>query len=178
MDQRAKAEHDLRVIRSLMERATVYRAISAPTALLGGLLRPRRRCRHLLEQPGRRPDSRPDHSRPRLCHRLDRRARPYPGREYLLYLARGSKKPPSLYLLRNEAGPARNRSLPARSDCLYQLVLSTGYLGGSRTGSGRGLGRLLRPGAAFHLVVCAAFPECAGLGVPALRAGHTGWPTW
>ena len=28
----------LRVIRSLMERATVYRAISAPTALIGGLL--------------------------------------------------------------------------------------------------------------------------------------------
>jgi len=28
----------LRVIRSLMERATVYRSISAPTALIGGLL--------------------------------------------------------------------------------------------------------------------------------------------
>lgn len=38
MDQRLRAEEDLRVIRSLMERATVYRAISAPTALVGGLL--------------------------------------------------------------------------------------------------------------------------------------------
>ena len=38
MDQRLKAEEDLRVIRSLMERATIYRAISAPTALVGGLL--------------------------------------------------------------------------------------------------------------------------------------------
>lgn len=39
MDQkRAKAEADLRVIRSLMERATVYRAISAPAALVAGLL--------------------------------------------------------------------------------------------------------------------------------------------
>ena len=38
MDPRPKAEEDLRVIRSLMERATVYRAISAPTALVAGLL--------------------------------------------------------------------------------------------------------------------------------------------
>jgi hypothetical protein len=32
------AHEQLRVIRSLMERATLYRAISAPTALVGGLL--------------------------------------------------------------------------------------------------------------------------------------------
>jgi len=32
------ANQQLRVIRSLMERATVYRSISAPTALVGGLL--------------------------------------------------------------------------------------------------------------------------------------------
>jgi hypothetical protein len=32
------AAHQLRVIRSLMERATIYRSISAPTALVGGLL--------------------------------------------------------------------------------------------------------------------------------------------
>jgi hypothetical protein len=39
MDQeRSSAEADLRVIRSLMERATVYRAISAPAALVAGLL--------------------------------------------------------------------------------------------------------------------------------------------
>lgn len=38
MDQQLKAEEDLHVIRSLMERATIYRAISAPTALVGGLL--------------------------------------------------------------------------------------------------------------------------------------------
>jgi hypothetical protein len=37
-NQRSKAEEDLRVIRSLMERATVYRAISAPAALVAGLL--------------------------------------------------------------------------------------------------------------------------------------------
>ena len=37
MNERAAAEEHLRVIRSLMERATVYRAISAPTALVGGL---------------------------------------------------------------------------------------------------------------------------------------------
>jgi magnesium-transporting ATPase (P-type) len=34
----AKAEEDLRVIRGLMERATIYRAISAPTALVAGFL--------------------------------------------------------------------------------------------------------------------------------------------
>lgn len=33
-----QANEQLRVIRSLMERATVYRAISAPTALVGGIL--------------------------------------------------------------------------------------------------------------------------------------------
>jgi hypothetical protein len=38
MNEHSGAEEDLRVIRSLMERATVYRAISAPTALVAGLL--------------------------------------------------------------------------------------------------------------------------------------------
>jgi hypothetical protein len=38
MDHRQRAEEHLRTIRNLMERATVYRAISAPTALVGGLL--------------------------------------------------------------------------------------------------------------------------------------------
>lgn len=38
MNERTRAEEHLRVIRTLMERATIYRAISAPTALLGGLL--------------------------------------------------------------------------------------------------------------------------------------------
>ncbi|HEY3661846.1 MAG TPA: hypothetical protein VGL24_01695 [Chthoniobacterales bacterium] len=38
MSERSRAEEHLRVIRSLMERATIYRAISVPTALIGGLL--------------------------------------------------------------------------------------------------------------------------------------------
>ena len=39
MDQGAiQGRGDLRVIRSLMERATVYRAISAPAALVAGFL--------------------------------------------------------------------------------------------------------------------------------------------
>ena len=38
MNDRSRAEEDLRVIRTLMERATIYRAISAPTALVGGVL--------------------------------------------------------------------------------------------------------------------------------------------
>src|SRR2546421_298418 len=38
MDERLNAEENLRVIRQLMERATVYRAISAPTALVAGIL--------------------------------------------------------------------------------------------------------------------------------------------
>ena len=38
MSIRAEAEENLRVIRSLMEKATVYRAISAPSALVGGAL--------------------------------------------------------------------------------------------------------------------------------------------
>lgn len=38
MPTRSEAEENLRVIRSLMEKATVYRAISAPGALIGGLL--------------------------------------------------------------------------------------------------------------------------------------------
>ena len=32
------ASRQLRVIRSLMERATIYRSLSAPTALVGGML--------------------------------------------------------------------------------------------------------------------------------------------
>ncbi len=36
MTEQAQAEEHLRVIRSLMEKATVYRAISAPGALVGG----------------------------------------------------------------------------------------------------------------------------------------------
>ncbi len=38
MNERTRAENDLRVIRTLMERATIYRAISAPTALVGSVL--------------------------------------------------------------------------------------------------------------------------------------------
>ena len=38
MNEPARAEAHLRVIRSLMERATVYRAISTPTALVGCVL--------------------------------------------------------------------------------------------------------------------------------------------
>ena len=38
MPTSSEAEENLRVIRSLMEKATVYRALSAPGALLGGLL--------------------------------------------------------------------------------------------------------------------------------------------
>jgi hypothetical protein len=38
MEPQSSAEEDLRVIRSLMERATVYRAVSAPSALVAGLL--------------------------------------------------------------------------------------------------------------------------------------------
>ena len=38
MDQRAAAEENLRAIRQLMERATVYRAVSAPSALVAGIL--------------------------------------------------------------------------------------------------------------------------------------------
>ena len=38
MSLQTEAEENLRVIRSLMEKATVYRAISAPSALVGGLL--------------------------------------------------------------------------------------------------------------------------------------------
>jgi hypothetical protein len=38
MHQSERAEEDLRVIRTLMERATIYRAISAPTALAGGVI--------------------------------------------------------------------------------------------------------------------------------------------
>jgi hypothetical protein len=38
MKERDQAEEHLRVIRSLMERATIYRAIAAPSALIGGAL--------------------------------------------------------------------------------------------------------------------------------------------
>ena len=51
MIDRTKAEEDLRVIRALMERATTYRAISAPTALVGGLLSVIAAC--LVEYSGR-----------------------------------------------------------------------------------------------------------------------------
>ena len=37
MPTRSEAEEHLRIIRSLMEKATIYRAISAPTALVGGV---------------------------------------------------------------------------------------------------------------------------------------------
>jgi len=38
VNERSRAEEHLHVIRSLMERATIYRAISAPTALVAGVL--------------------------------------------------------------------------------------------------------------------------------------------
>jgi hypothetical protein len=38
MNQQERAEEHLRIIRRLMERGAIYRAISAPTALVGGLL--------------------------------------------------------------------------------------------------------------------------------------------
>src|SRR6185312_12845835 len=38
MNDRSTAEENLRVIRQLMERATVYRAVAAPSALLAGIL--------------------------------------------------------------------------------------------------------------------------------------------
>lgn len=38
MSLQTEAEENLRVIRSLMEKATIYRAISAPSALVGGVL--------------------------------------------------------------------------------------------------------------------------------------------
>lgn len=38
MNELERAEEHLRIIRTLMERATIYRAISAPTALVGGIL--------------------------------------------------------------------------------------------------------------------------------------------
>ncbi len=38
MTERSIAEEHLRVIRSLMERSTIYRAISAPTAAVGGVI--------------------------------------------------------------------------------------------------------------------------------------------
>jgi hypothetical protein len=38
MIARSEAEDHLRVIRSLMEKATIYRALSAPAALIGGIL--------------------------------------------------------------------------------------------------------------------------------------------
>ena len=38
VNEHSRAEEHLRIIRSLMERATIYRTISAPTALVGGLL--------------------------------------------------------------------------------------------------------------------------------------------
>ena len=38
MNEQERAEEHLRTIRRLMERGTIYRAISAPTALAGGLL--------------------------------------------------------------------------------------------------------------------------------------------
>jgi hypothetical protein len=38
MTDRSSAEEDLRIIRTLMERAATYRAISAPAALVGGVL--------------------------------------------------------------------------------------------------------------------------------------------
>jgi len=38
MPTRSDAEEHLRIIRSLMEKATIYRAISAPAALVGGAL--------------------------------------------------------------------------------------------------------------------------------------------
>src|SRR5215210_455918 len=38
MNERAAAEENLRVIRQLMERATVYRAVAAPSALVAAVL--------------------------------------------------------------------------------------------------------------------------------------------
>jgi hypothetical protein len=61
--ERAKAEEDLRVIRSLMERATVYRAISAPAALVAGCLSIFAAAAIYLNDQARLATNRPVHGR-------------------------------------------------------------------------------------------------------------------
>jgi len=59
MNEQERAEEHLRTIRRLMERATIYRAISAPTALAGGLLSLAASCFWIANTP---PESDPHYS--------------------------------------------------------------------------------------------------------------------
>ena len=68
------AEEHLRAIRLLMERATIYRAISAPTALVGGLLSVGLAAAMLVWQAG--DGSRNVDARPPVLPGLAARARP------------------------------------------------------------------------------------------------------
>ena len=109
MDERHRAEEHLRVIRTLMERATIYRAISASTALIGGLIALGLTStiwaseRHWAQIA------------PQVMRHISTRG-------FAARLAPSAARQPAFYLALDEAGPSLHSSLSHLSRCNHNLV--------------------------------------------------------
>src|SRR5438874_298729 len=148
-----------------MERATIYRAISAPTALVAGVLSLLSTGIVYLNNDVKLVFGRPA----RICPDLDRCPDPGPGRERVFRLAPGSIQWPAVYFAWHEAGPTRNRAESARSDGFYDLVFQKRLPGRPRIGAGGCVGGVLRISAAFYGAVCTALVDAFGMGFSAHR---------
>ncbi len=173
MDPRAKAEEDLRVIRSLMERATVYRAISAPTALVAGLLSIVAAVAIYW-----------NNEVSLFFHRAIR-GRQFAeiwiavlvgraGGQHFFYLARGTQNKSAFRFVRDETGAARNRAVPADSGGIHSLVFRDRLSWRSRSRTRRCLDRLVWAGAPLDRVIRAALACPARLGLSFVWCGDTG----
>ena len=163
MNERTRAEEHLRVIRSLMERATIYRAISAPTALVGGLLGGRDRRGDLVRRsfPFRRGIA---GSTDGASPKSGSPSWPLSWRSTHFSLGARRKKTGAPFSHPAPGWPCA-RSRPA---CSFRPRPRSGFskCGADRPGDpGRGLDRVLRARLARDGSVCAALACLPGLGV-------------
>ena len=172
-NERADAEEHLRIIRSLMERATVYRAISAPTALFAGSLSILAASAIFLN----------NETGLTLGFQIA-------GHGFVtiwlivLLLALGmnaffirreaSAYRPAVCFACNETRPAGRRALFADSHRRDHLVLSNRISGEPGVVSGGRLDRFLWFGFAFHNFICAALARSPGMGFPSHWYSYSG----
>ena len=164
-NERSKAEADLRVIRSLMERATVYRAISAPASLVAGLL-------SIFAAAG---------------IYLNNQAIPVHGRVFaavwliVLILAvatnaffiwREAKKDGRPFISSNEIVVTRYRAESPYSSSSDTVVPGRWLQRRRRAGASRSLDRFLRAGTAFYRPFCTALSRLPWVGILANRSAY------
>ena len=161
-NERSKAEEDLRIIRSLMERATVYRAISAPAALIAGLL-------SILAAGAIY--RRPVHGRVfaavwlvvlvfAVVH------------ECIFYLARSQERWPPVSFIGNEIGATGDRAKPPYSRSGDRLVFHNWLQRRGRAGASRSVDRFLWVGTAFYRSFRTALARLPGVGILANTLSH------